>query len=105
MLNIILALNPDTFALDSGKWEIRTSFDAKALRWIDPILEPRVTWARWQEASLKAMDGIRHKIDSLPSVEWLKEYGNGYWSLFVYEDIEMVARIRQKAGLQNRLNP
>jgi len=52
MLNTILALNPDTFALDSSKREIRSSFDGQALRWIDPILEPGVIRTRWQEAGI-----------------------------------------------------
>ena len=102
MLNTILALNPDSFALDVEKREIRTSFDAEALKWIDPILEPGVNRTRWQEASLKAMNETRNPIDGLPSAEWTKEYGNYYWSPFVYEGIQMAARIRQRAGLVNR---
>ena len=121
MLNTILALNPDTFALDSGsssnnnnnnnnKQEIQTSFDAEALRWIDPILERGVLRTRWEQASLKAMQESQNndKMESLlpgPSSEWLGEYGNDYWAPFVFEGIQMAARIKQIAGLQNRFVP
>ncbi|KAK7965767.1 uncharacterized protein PG986_000044 [Apiospora aurea] len=52
LLNTVMALNPDTFAIDSttGKEE-HSALYSGALLWIDPILKPGPDRTKWEEAT------------------------------------------------------
>ncbi|KAI1371119.1 hypothetical protein F4677DRAFT_436394 [Hypoxylon crocopeplum] len=115
LLNTVMALNPDTFALSPGaQEEDRTKLYDGAMRWIDPILEQGPSRTRWEEATLKAMNeaakkytpedtqGENSNIAGSPSTEWEQEYRRDYWAPFIIEGIYMARKIREEANLSGR---
>ncbi|KAI0158320.1 hypothetical protein GGR57DRAFT_510489 [Xylariaceae sp. FL1272] len=86
LLNTIIALNPDTFALlPGGTTEDRAQFQAQAMKWIDPILVGGLARSRWEDATLEAMNTVTGNF-SLPSsmglesissdAKWEEKYKN-----------------------------
>ncbi|KAI0002609.1 hypothetical protein F4779DRAFT_622243 [Xylariaceae sp. FL0662B] len=116
LLNTVVALNPDTFALlRETQKEDRTKLDDEAVKWIDPILERGLSRTKWEQATLGAMNeaaaqaspedmemDAKHR-ESFPSEEWKREYQKEYWSPFITEGIYMAAKIREKANLPGRM--
>lgn len=115
LLNTIMALNPDTFAMSpSTGLEDRSAFQAGTTKWLDRILEPGPRRTKWEHASLEAMRqapapfsvegpavGITPDL-TFPDTEWKTDYRQDYWSRFISEGIYMAALIREKAKLPGR---
>lgn len=116
LLNTVMALNPDTFALPpKAEQEDRTKLCEGAIKWIDPILERGPSRTKWEEATLEAMNERsqqfppedwemveKHK-SSLPSEKWKQDYQQYYWSPFIHEGIYIAEKIRQEAKLTKRM--
>ncbi|KAL4928128.1 uncharacterized protein BDV17DRAFT_101256 [Aspergillus undulatus] len=120
LLNTIVALNPDSFALipsteNDADW---SKFNRDAMRWVDPILAPGNSRSKWEDATRQAMKEAaeKYKDDKLASStwydkggsvlgeEWNTEYPNSsnYWKPFILEGIHMAAKIREEAALPGR---
>ncbi|KAJ2986458.1 hypothetical protein NUW58_g5019 [Xylaria curta] len=113
LLNTIVALNPDTFALlPGGIKEDRGRFAAQAMKWIDPILVEGPARTRWEEATLEAMNTvIRHsptgttkgpRCDA-PDAGWKEKYKNEFWAPYVLEGIYLATKIKEEAKLPGRV--
>ncbi|KAI3324924.1 hypothetical protein HD806DRAFT_459472 [Xylariaceae sp. AK1471] len=114
LLNTIIALNPDTFALLPGTTQDdKDKFAPEAMKWIDTILVTGPERAKWEEATLKAMNKITthsplkntevsgsHAL----STEWEEEYKKEFWAPFILEGIYMAAKIKEEAKLPGRIN-
>ncbi|KAI0532029.1 hypothetical protein GGR58DRAFT_518048 [Xylaria digitata] len=113
LLNTIIALNPDTFALLPGEnREDRDRFAAEAMKWIDPILVEGPTRTRWEEATLKAMNSaIGHSLPGktevpesiAPDAEWKEEYKNEFWAPHVLEGIYVATKIKEETKLPGQV--
>lgn len=115
LLNTIIALNPDTFALSpSTGLEDRSTFQGGATKWLDRILEPGPSRTKWEHATLEAMNqaptefsvegpavGIKSDVTFL-TTEWNTDYRQDYWNKFIPEGMYMAALIREKAKLPGR---
>ncbi|KAI1162796.1 hypothetical protein F5B18DRAFT_622177 [Nemania serpens] len=109
LLNTLIALNPDTFALLREKnKEDRDKFAPTAMKWIDPILVEGPERTRWEMATLKAMNDISkyptpEKNIAPESIalnaEWKKEYKNDFWAPFIHEGLYVAAKIKEEAKL------
>jgi hypothetical protein len=123
LLNTIIALNPDSFALvpsteNDVDW---AKFDRDAMRWVDPILAPGTSRSKWEEATRQAMKEAAQKYsnDKLASsmwydkeanvlgAEWNEQYpsDSNYWKRFILEGIHMAAKIREEAVVPGRTVP
>ncbi|KAI0906491.1 hypothetical protein F4823DRAFT_75919 [Ustulina deusta] len=113
LLNTIIALNPDTFALlPGGNKEDRDKFAAEAMKWIDPILVEGPARTKWEKATLEAMNSvIGHSPprkttvpESIaPDAEWKEEYKNEFWAPHVLEGIYLATKIKEEAKLPGRV--
>lgn len=116
LLNTIVALNPDTFAMDSGV-EDRTKLNEEGMRCLDPILKPSSGRSHWEEATRKAMnEATAHEMadwtsdvylktePNFLSVGWNETYRGRscYWKPYILEGIYMATTIRLKAHLTGR---
>ncbi|GAP83673.2 putative peptidase family M3 [Rosellinia necatrix] len=114
LLNTIVALNPDTIALSQGKaQEDRTQFAPGAIKWMDPILAAGPSRAKWETATLEAMNHIAEysppeKNKALgvvtPNAEWKEKYKHEFWAPFILEGIYLAAKIKEEAKLPGRRN-
>lgn len=114
LINTVVALNPDTFTCSpETEQEDRTRFHHGAMKWVDYILESGPSRAKWEQATLEAMnetvrefpmgspdDNVKHEKDL--SAEWNTAYEKDYWKPFVPEGIYMAHLIRKIAELPGR---
>ena len=121
LINTIVALNPDTFLWDGNtRQRDRNKLSQAAMRWVDPILTPGPSRAKWEEATYRAMDEALEKYSakSLASPEWQSSEGDvlssdwnkayplekaNYWRPFIFEGIHMAAKIEQEAHLSGHM--
>ena len=118
MLNLIIALNLDTFS-SSEEQEDRTRLFEGAMKWIDPILAPSSSRTRWEEATRLAMNEALEQLSEreLPSdindnwgkggflsSQWSQSHGGkeNYWRDFIPKGIYMAAKLRLEAKLPGR---
>ncbi|KAI2472377.1 hypothetical protein F4781DRAFT_383452 [Annulohypoxylon bovei var. microspora] len=108
LLNTIIALNPDSFALPPGsQLEDRTKFSREAMKWIDPILGATSGRERWEKATLKAMNNAtkdKNQESKFSRAEWDEEYKRDFWAPFILEGICMADKIKEQANLPGRIN-
>ncbi|KAI1159579.1 hypothetical protein F5B18DRAFT_581334 [Nemania serpens] len=112
LLNTVMALNPDTFALDAMEREKLDQLDPGSLLWIDPILKSGPDRSRWEEASRQAMiesklgetaEQIADKqLEDGHRAHWMATYQDRYWCRYIPEGIAMAAKITQQARLTGR---
>jgi hypothetical protein len=119
LLNTLIALNPDTFAMDGQTRQVDdTAFCDGAMKWIDPILHEGADRRSWEHATYLAMAGttkatvkppvtavgeiIGATTDINTSEGLKKDYENKYWFKFIAEGIEIASKISTEAGLTGR---
>jgi hypothetical protein len=117
LLNTIVALNPDTFALDDSKVGDRSKLNKEGMRWIDPILKASSSRSQWEEATRKAMnEAAAHEMadwtsgvyltkePNFLSLGWNETYQEKtwYWMPSILEGIYMATTIRLEAHLTGR---
>ncbi|GIC87633.1 uncharacterized protein Aud_004019 [Aspergillus udagawae] len=124
LLNVIIALNPDTFSwLSKEGREERTKFDRGAMKWVDPILAPSPSRSEWEEATRQAineaterypndetlvMQMCQDKEGKSLSSAWNSSYPaerKYYWKPFILEGIYMAAKLRLEAKAPGRKLP
>jgi hypothetical protein len=109
LLNMIMAMNPDTSARDQHQ-QMLEKLDQQALRWIDPILKECLDRDNWQEASRMAFIERVHASQALCEEKrgnmahtiapWQDQYGHKYWCKYIPEGINMTIKICETAGIQ-----
>ncbi|KAI1100206.1 hypothetical protein F4804DRAFT_319649 [Jackrogersella minutella] len=108
LLNTMIALNPDSFALPPGQeQEDRSKFSSEAMKWIDPILGMTSSRERWEKATLEAMNNVAKDEDQdakISRAEWDEEYKKDFWTPFIIEGIYMADKIKEHANLPGRMN-
>ena len=122
LLNTILALNPDTFDVNKATRKESTLFFDSALKWIDPILKEGPERTQWLEATRLAMieargppddtssqssdtlaEGNNEERGEMSSLKVLiQSYEKEYWHKFIFEGIDIAAKIRRVAHLSGR---
>jgi hypothetical protein len=122
LLNTIVALNPDTFAVKFGeklnnKIEDRTQLFQEGMRWIDPILKESDSRTRWEGATREALnESSKFSLEELAtdarhcneanqlSSEWNRKYQGRecYWKKFIPEGIYVAAKIRLQGRIPGR---
>lgn len=119
LLNLVLALNPDTFALDpqTKKTDVGR-FSPGAVAWMDDILKAGEARSAWEDASRLAMiremetrgtelaasddkGGIEKHQSAAKEV--LEGYTGMYWFDFIGEGIQVAQELTVAAGLGGRL--
>lgn len=125
LLNTVIALNPDTFALAEATTSPNQciknrTLSEQATRWIDPILKPSADRTNWEAATLDALKEVATLAadDQVPeffrgrngglSDVWQGKYKtekgeDKYWKKFIVEGISVAASIRLQAGLPGRM--
>ncbi|CAI7571861.1 unnamed protein product [Penicillium bialowiezense] len=118
LLNTIMALNPDTFAVDqTTKKDTNLLFEG-ALKWIDPILKEGPDRTRWEnitrlamiEARQPSVDTSSHSSGTIDEKHQeviaaralIKSHEKEYWHKYIAEGIEMAANIRRVGHLTGR---
>ncbi|KAL2760167.1 hypothetical protein ACRALDRAFT_1079007 [Sodiomyces alcalophilus JCM 7366] len=117
LLNLVLALNPDTFALDAQTQKTEVNrFSPGAVAWMDDILKAGDSRSAWEDASRLAMisameaKGIElgtgvdksgiEKHEFMAAVEeGLERYTRMYWFDFIGEGIQVAQELTMAAGL------
>lgn len=122
LLNTILALNPDTFKVDEVTKKETTLFFDNALRWINLILKEGPERTKWEEITRLVMIEARPPPDDASSQysdtlgegddedhgevsspkTLIQSYETKYWHKYIFEGIEIAARIRRVAHLSGR---
>lgn len=110
LLNLVLALNPDTFARDKETDKpLVGRFSASAVLWMNDILKAGESRSRWEEASRLAMiDSIHDRSDATIDEkrhfsQEREEHSKEYWVDFIDEGIQVSQRLRQQARLGGHL--
>ncbi|ROT38430.1 hypothetical protein SODALDRAFT_333004 [Sodiomyces alkalinus F11] len=121
LLNLVLALNPDTFALDARTQKTEVSrFSPGAVLWMDDILKAGESRSAWEDASRLAMIGAMEangtetgigddiggtqKDKCMAAAEAaLEGYSRMYWFDFIGEGIQVAQGLTGAAGLGGRL--
>ena len=125
LLNLIVALNPDSFDLGQDGVTDYSHFSRNGLKWVDPILTPCKSRSDWEDATREATPAALKAIQSVgvnasdlwdpdsdfPSQDWNKKWrisradgpGQGreayYWRRFIPEGIYLAAKIKAEANL------
>jgi hypothetical protein len=120
LLNCIIALNPDTFPIDSatGNGDYSAFYEG-ATKWIDPILKRDPDRASWEEATRLAMveansqatpfinskgECMRKGPAVLQSAENEdKLHTTRYWFRFISEGMNVASEIRKEARFSERV--
>ncbi|RSL51974.1 hypothetical protein CEP53_008239 [Fusarium sp. AF-6] len=121
-VNLIVALNPDTFGLDSNKNIDYDKFYSEGLKWMNPILSESGSRKVWELATREALKEVASKpIDSTVgqnpdsdflSTAWNAQYARFevdgktgemkekyYWRRFIPEGIYLADKIKKEANL------
>ncbi|KAL6231300.1 hypothetical protein BDW75DRAFT_47986 [Aspergillus navahoensis] len=122
LLNTVIALNPDSFALVPSTQDVDWSkFNRDGIRWVDPILAEGNSRSQWEEATRRAMKEAAERYENeqlassmwhdkqgeMLSADWNSDYSESknYWKPFILEGIHMAAKIRQETALPGRTVP
>ncbi|KAJ4171712.1 hypothetical protein NW754_000291 [Fusarium falciforme] len=125
LLNVIVALNPDTPPLSTDRKTTDTQFDRQSMKWLNPILAESNSRTEWETATLEAMRDALGELaaesinwprledpdSGFPSTSWNEKYRlyNDsdeeviYWRRFIPEGIYMAAKIKKEANLPDRV--
>ncbi|RSM04465.1 hypothetical protein CEP52_006821 [Fusarium oligoseptatum] len=121
-VNLIVALNPDTFGLDSNENIDYDKFYSEGLKWMNPILSESNSRKVWELATREALKEVASKpIDSTVgqnpdsdflSTAWNAQYARFevdgktgemkekyYWRRFIPEGIYLADKIKKEANL------
>ncbi|EYB23506.1 hypothetical protein FG05_30541 [Fusarium graminearum] len=126
LLNLIIALNPDSFGLGEGGKIDYEYFDKGGMKWINPILAESYSRREWEEATRQAIPAALHELSrgfthdnkfrdpdsEFPNQEWNEKFRRFipdkdtgkfkeqyYWRRFIPEGIYLAAKIKQVANL------
>ena len=93
MLNVIIALNPDTFS-ETIEWEKvdSTQYNQNGLSWLDPILAKSEDRTQWLEATRRFISASKSSGSTIGDLQI--EYRQYYWWKFVEEGTDLAIQLR-----------